>query len=69
MREAILYGIIVLLGLVAMNGVGITTFLLGEQIFNSQEIGPTTVAETDTTGWMNGCSPEANSKESFDRPH
>jgi hypothetical protein len=72
MREVILYGMIVLFGLAAVNGVGITTFLLGEHLFHSQEVGSTTGVETDSTGRMDGISPEAssssNSKESFDRP-
>jgi hypothetical protein len=44
MREVVFYGIIVLLGLVVVNGVGITTFLLGEQILHSHEAGPTSGA-------------------------
>ena len=51
MREVILYGIIVLLGLVTVNGIGVTTFLLGEQILHSQEVGSTPGArEKDPKG-------------------
>ena len=62
MREVILYGIIVIAGLVAVNGVGVTTFLLGEHLFHSQRVGPTTGPEANTTGWMNKCSPEVTAQ-------
>jgi len=52
MREVILYGIIVIAGLVAVNGVGVTTFLLGEHLFHSPESGSTTGAcEKDPKGF------------------
>ena len=46
MKESILYGIIVLLGLVAVNGVGLTTFWLGEHL-HSQNAAPITVADQE----------------------
>ena len=49
MKQPILYGIIVLFGLVAVNGVGITTFLLGEHL-HSQKSSPTTAADQEKAG-------------------
>ena len=66
MREVILYGIIVIAGLVAVNGVGVTTFLLGEHLFHNQEIGPTTNAEANTTDWMNRYSSEVTAQSESD---
>ena len=49
MRQSILFGIIILIGLVAVNGVGITTFLLGEHL-HSHKTGPATVADQEKSG-------------------
>ena len=44
MGQSVLYGIIIVFGSVAVNGVGITTFLLGEHL-HSHKTGPSAVNE------------------------